>query len=365
MSTSTSYDVTYWGLETHVWSWIVSGICTIVATVLSLYLIREHVLYNKNEPCRKQIVRILLMPPIYAIESWLSLRFYTYRNYFDALRSLYEALVIFSFYNFLILYVRGSTNFVAKLKEIDYKAKHFFPFCLLPEYKPAERFVTCCKWGALQYVYIRSIFSILTLILLPFNLYTDGDFTDFKNLYIYDTLATNFSQIFALYSLVIFYKGSQPIIAPIRPVPKFIAIKAVVFATFWQGVIIGIIQQTTTWIHDYVTYSADDVAAGIQDFAICIEMLIASIFHTYVFKPSDFDGDDIKRHDDGKKRGVLREIGSAVNVLDIMKIGMKRNSFSIKKDDEVPVSPVPENVALEPKESPASQGNPGSNPVDP
>lgn len=39
---------------------------------------------------------------------------------------------------------------------------------------------------------------------------------------------------------------------------------------------------------DWTTYDVDDIAAGLQNFLICIEMFPAALAHAYAFPPRDY-----------------------------------------------------------------------------
>lgn len=96
--------------------------------------------------------------------------------------------------------------------------------------------------------------------------------------------------MWAMYCLVLFYFASHEDLAPIRPLSKFLCVKLVVFASFWQSIVIdllftfGVIKESESW----TIYDEKNLAAGLQDFIICIEMVIAAIAHAYAFPPRDY-----------------------------------------------------------------------------
>jgi hypothetical protein len=65
--------------------------------------------------------------------------------------------------------------------------------------------------------------------------YGEGEINWSKG-YVYIALLQNFSQLAALYCLVWFYVATGKDLQPFGPGAKFIAVKAVVFMTFWQSV---------------------------------------------------------------------------------------------------------------------------------
>lgn len=137
-----------------------------------------------------------------------------------------------------------------------------------------------CKHGILQYVIIRPVTTLLAVFSQFFGVYGEGEY-DLSKTYVYLLIINNISQITAMYCLVIFYTGYKMELSSIKPLPKFLCIKLVVFFSFFQSVIISILidflepEETTM----------ERLARGrkIQDFLICIEMLIASIAHHYAY----------------------------------------------------------------------------------
>ena len=49
------------------------------------------------------------------------------------------------------------------------------------------------------------------------------------------TIIYNISVTLALYALVLFYVATKDILRPHDPVLKFFMVKAIIFASFWQG----------------------------------------------------------------------------------------------------------------------------------
>uniref|UniRef100_A0A7S1B6M0 Transmembrane protein 184C n=2 Tax=Corethron hystrix TaxID=216773 RepID=A0A7S1B6M0_9STRA len=147
-------------------------------------------------------------------------------------------------------------------------------------------FLTNCKFGVLQYVLIRNVTAWITLILDSYDLYDEGNFS-VRSSYFYLVFIVNLSQCWALYVLVVFYLATKNELSPINPVGKFLSVKALVFFTWWQSVFINILYQMNFIPHGG-DWTSEDVAKGIQDYLICIEMFVASIIHIVVFPHTDY-----------------------------------------------------------------------------
>ena len=218
-------------VERHTIAWYTSIVAAVAATLMTLLQVFEHLQKNPSRRARKYMIRVVLMVPIYSIESWLSLRFYEHRELFGVLRELYEAYVVYSFFLFLEVFLEGSEH-ICDLYDMKEKPQpHMIPFCCLSPWKSGQVFFFRAKYGTLQYVYLRTTTSLISLVLISLGKYDEGSF-DYTGPYVYIVLLNNFSQIWAIYCLALFYMAFKNDLAPMKPIPKFMSIKLIVFFTF-------------------------------------------------------------------------------------------------------------------------------------
>lgn len=93
-------------------AWFIAGIFVILALSASIYEVAMHLEYYNNPRLQIRVVRILWMVPIYAVNSWLSLRFKEARFYIDPIRECYEAFVIYNFFMYLVAYLEDQVRFL-------------------------------------------------------------------------------------------------------------------------------------------------------------------------------------------------------------------------------------------------------------
>lgn len=238
--------------------------------------------------------------------------------YFETLRDLYESYVLYSFLQFLIQVLGGEESLILMLKDKSpTRGAHMWglQWCVKPwlmgqpvrktvyerddtsgRRRPMKRviwtspFFVKCKFGVLQYVLLKFVSAIFIMILELNGWYKEGNFT-WKGGYLYICFLTNLSQCWAVYCLVFFYYATHTELSPIRPVGKFLSVKALVFFTWYQSVVLAIL---VSWglIPEYTLkqqeWAAEDVAKAIQDYLICIEMFAAAVVHTFIFPHTEY-----------------------------------------------------------------------------
>eukprot|EP01052_Picozoa_sp_SAG31_P008305 SAG31_NODE_417_length_15907_cov_6.901759_8_plen_438_part_00 len=243
-------------MQPHEVAWLVAGIFTIFTVFFSLREVTKH-LQNYNIPIlQRSTVRVLLMAPVYAISCFLSMRLMREQVYFAAVRELYEAFVIFSFMHlmtdFLSQRAKAEQTTLIRMLASQPAPHHTFPVsCFKVQPWPMvgddmtgnsaqSPFYNKCKVGVLQYVPTAGLCATLSALFELFGFYKEGIWT-FSGAWLYLMVIRNLSQAVALYSLILFYHGTSQLLAPLRPLNKFLSIKLVIFFTFWQSVTLSIL----------------------------------------------------------------------------------------------------------------------------
>ncbi|WIA30390.1 hypothetical protein OEZ86_000476 [Tetradesmus obliquus] len=142
-------------------------------------------------------------------------------------------------------------------------------------------FLRRCKQGTLQFVLLKPIMALLTIILYAAGAYTDGDMS-INNGYFYISILYNVCYTFALYGLMLFWIGASELLQPFNPLLKFILVKTVIFLTFWQGIAIS-------YINSMGEISDPEDGKALQNFMICVEMALAGTSLLYAFPHSEFN----------------------------------------------------------------------------
>ena len=279
-----------WGFDVpaHTIAWAVAGCFSIGAVVVSMRLIYRHNVHYTQPAIQRKILGILWMVPIYAVDSWLSLRFKDASVYLDMFRDCYEGYVIYLFLSLMISYLGENTggDLAAVLQDMTH-VKHTFPFnYCYPPIPINDAFILRCKRGTMQFVVLKPLLTVLAAILEASDAYGQGTM-DLSKGYVYISFLQNLSITYAFYVLVLFYLAFKVKLKPYGPVPKFVCVKAVLFLSFWQGVALAFLSYLN-FIHDAGSWTVDNVSTGIQNLLLCAEMFVAAIAHCYAFSYEPF-----------------------------------------------------------------------------
>ena len=288
----------------HGISVIIGGVFAFLACVLSVIQVRQHWANWTHPPSQKLVVRILYMVPIYAISAFGSLTFLDLSSYIDFVRGVYEAFVIYTFMILLTKYLGGHAGVVEWMR---FKAPQPWPepLCCLKKVKPDSQYLYYLKYGALQYTILAPVCSLAAVVLTWFGAYEEG-VIEYDNGYPYIAFILNMSQVVSLYCLVWLYVCMKNELAPFGPLSKFLVVKAVVFATFWQGVGLAIMGHFG-WLQATEGFTLGEVQVGMQDFLVTIEMFIAACMHKYTFGAETYaDGRSIESKQEAVRFRIKR-----------------------------------------------------------
>ncbi|THW59743.1 DUF300-domain-containing protein [Aureobasidium pullulans] len=267
---------------------IVAGVAALVATILT-FLSTWLQSKNYRKPLlQRYVIRILIMVPIYSASSWASLVSLKAAFWIGPFRDVYEAFTLYAFFQLLINFLGGERSLIIMMHGRA-PVSHLWPMnhCLPKvDISDPHTFLTV-KRGILQYAWIKPILAISTIIMKATNTYQEG-YIGVTSGYLWSGIIYNVSITLSLYALALFWVCMSQDLKPFRPMPKFLCIKGIIFASYWQGFFLSILVWLGAIPDVSARYSADNVAAAIQDAAICFEMPIFAIAHWYAFSWHDY-----------------------------------------------------------------------------
>ena len=216
-------------------------LATIFTIIVSLYSILLQLKNYYKPSLQRYVVRILIMPLLYAVASTISLFSLQLAEMIDLMRDLYEAFVIYCFFSLLVEYLSGEGAMLVHLRGRPPKP-HLFPLNLIlypMDLSDPYTFLSL-KRGILQYVQIKPVLAVTTVLLKMYGKYEDGHL-HLGNGYTWTAIIYNFSVFVALYYLTMFWICLSKELAPFRVASKFICVKGVIFFSFWQGLFISVL----------------------------------------------------------------------------------------------------------------------------
>ncbi|KRY31565.1 Transmembrane protein [Trichinella spiralis] len=306
----------------------ISGIFAWLALLITGHQIYQHLRWYTCPSEQRWIIRILFIVPIYSFDSWLSILFFANNVYiyFNTVRDVYEAFVIYSFLSLCYEYLGGESNIMAEIRGRTIANSYWSCTCCLAGKHYTIEFLRFCKQATLQFCLVKPVMAFLTLVLKPLGRYEEGKWSPEEG-YLYVTLIYNFSISLALYGLFLFYRATREMLSPYSPVLKFLTVKSVIFLSFWQGVLLALLGATSAIqpVLDStgrILISTGTIAAGYQNFLICIEMCLAALVLRFAFPISVYAGVTIRSNVFDRRQVTLQSISSSLketmNPRDIM-----------------------------------------------
>ncbi|EPS33689.1 hypothetical protein PDE_08651 [Penicillium oxalicum 114-2] len=266
---------------------ITSGVSALVSSLLSFVSIWFQLKNYRKPLLQRYVVRILLMVPIYAASSWTSIVSLKAAQFLDPIRDIYEAFTIYTFFQLLINFLGGERSLIIMTHGRP-PVSHAWPLNhVLPKLDISDpHSFLALKRGILQYAWLKPILALASIVMKATDTYEEG-YLSVTSGYLWTGIVYNVSVTVSLYSLAMFWVCLHDDLVPFRPVPKFLCVKLIIFASYWQGFLLSILQWLGA-LGNIGGYSPDNLAAAFQDALLCYEMPIFAVAHWYAFSWHDY-----------------------------------------------------------------------------
>ncbi|KAA8573943.1 hypothetical protein EYC84_005486 [Monilinia fructicola] len=219
---------------------VVAGSAALLASLLSIVSVWLQTKNYRKPLLQRYVIRILLMVPIYSISSWTSLISRNAALFLDPIRDVYEAFTIYTFFQLLINFLGGERALIIMMHGREpvhhlWPLNHVFPKVDISD----PHTFLAIKRGILQYAWLKPLLGLSAIIMKATGVYEEGTIS----------LSSGY---------------------------------------MWSGFLLSILVFLGAIPDNVEDYTADSLAAAIQDALICIEMPIFAIGHWYAFSWHDY-----------------------------------------------------------------------------
>eukprot|EP01031_Cornospumella_fuschlensis_P036816 gene36816-44659_t len=203
-----------------------------------------------------------------------------------------QAIVVYSFFNLILEYGGGETDLVYSI-ENDGLLKLPWPLCCLRPVPRNARLIRFCHQGVLQFIMIKPWVALLDIVFISTGLYYQPAWQLTK------MLVYNISYAWALYCLFVFYLAVKKVISQFRPIAKFSTVKTIIFATYYQSLVLQL------------TLAKPNTAVDWNNMLLIAEMVVFSVAFMFAFPVKEFEGGI-------PHRSVFRNVKEVFTIRDIM-----------------------------------------------
>lgn len=199
-----------------------------------------------------------------------------------------QAFTIYTFFQLLINFLGGERAVIIMMHgrppvQHAWPLNHVFPKVDISD----PHTFLAVKRGILQYTWLKPILALVSIIMKATGTFQEG-YLGLTSGYMWTGIVYNISVTLSLYSLALFWVCLHNDLKPFRPIPKFLCVKLIIFASYWQGFFLSILQWLGALSNGAAGYTPDNLAAAIQDSLICFEMPIFAVSHWYAFSWHDY-----------------------------------------------------------------------------
>ncbi|KAF8821543.1 hypothetical protein IE077_001913 [Cardiosporidium cionae] len=262
----------------------------IIGAMLAMVSIYVHLIHYFRPRLQRYIVRLLFFVPVYAGFSVLILLFPAQVVYFETLRNVWEAVVVYSFFSLILEYCGGENACALQISDDPGVLAHPWPFSwilrwststnssggwrILNEIIPLDvYFIKFCKRCIILFTLVKPLMSIVTIVC-----HANGYDSSIVYIIIYE-LIYNISVFVALYALLLFYLATRhlTVLENRLPMLKFLSIKVIIVATWYQSVFLSLLFGFGT-----------PLVSKWNNWLLCMELPLFAFLQTIAFPATEF-----------------------------------------------------------------------------